>query len=275
MATIAAPLPDGERRPDLLSGTPRAGFIDRWIYVFMAAWFIAIVLTGFIPDSITKVAAVQSGARPPFPLPLHLHAVLMGSFLLLLLAQTSLVATGRGALHRRLGLVAMVLVPAMVIVGVILIPTMYYQTWDAAQKASGAALAQLQQRLLVRDNVMLLQIRNGLLFPLFIFIGLRARQVDGGLHKRMMILATAGPLEASFARMEWIPNTFPASPLAMDVYVLVLAVLPMFAWDVVRNRSVHRAYSVWLPIYVAASLVVNLAWDRPWWHTAARHIMGV
>src|SRR5438094_5053250 len=95
MATVAVPLFERTRPVDVLSGTPRAHAIDRWIYVFTAASFIAIVLAGFIPDSIGKVAAVQAGERPPFPLVLHFHAVLMGSFLLLLLAQTTLAATGR------------------------------------------------------------------------------------------------------------------------------------------------------------------------------------
>ena len=106
MATIAEPIvaANGACRT-ALSGTPRAHAIDRWIFVFMAAWFIAIVLAGFIPDSIMKVGMVQAGARPPFPIVLHMHAVLMGSFLLLLLAQTVLMATGRRALHMRLGIV--------------------------------------------------------------------------------------------------------------------------------------------------------------------------
>ena len=57
----------GNGRPDVLSGTPRAGFIDRWIYVFTAAFFIAITLTGFIPDSAMKIAMIKAGQRPPFP----------------------------------------------------------------------------------------------------------------------------------------------------------------------------------------------------------------
>ena len=73
----------------------------------MAAWFIAIVLAGFIPDSLQKIGLVQTGQRAPFPLVLHMHAVLMGSFLLLLLAQSWLMATGRSAQHMRLGLVGM------------------------------------------------------------------------------------------------------------------------------------------------------------------------
>jgi hypothetical protein len=100
MATLAETLGFKERRPDALSGTPRAHAIDRWIFVFMAAWFIAIVLAGFIPDSLMKIGMVKAGARPAFPLVLHMHAVLMGSFLLLLLGQSWLMATGRSGLTK-------------------------------------------------------------------------------------------------------------------------------------------------------------------------------
>ena len=37
MATIAETAAEEGRRPDLLSGTPRAHPLDRWIYVFTAA----------------------------------------------------------------------------------------------------------------------------------------------------------------------------------------------------------------------------------------------
>src|SRR5215218_10834915 len=135
MATVAGTPGLTEPTRDVLSGTPRAHAVDRWIFVFMAAWFIVIVLTGFIPDSMMKVGMVRAGARPPFPLVLHMHAVLMGSFLLLLLAQTSLMATGRSAQHMRFGMLAMVLAPALVIVGFVLAPTMYHMLWEGAQVA--------------------------------------------------------------------------------------------------------------------------------------------
>src|SRR3954451_13794559 len=128
MATVAAPLYEKRRPPDALSGTPRAHAIDRWIFVFMAAWFIAITLAGFVPDSIMKVGMVRAGARPPFPAVLHMHAVLMGSFLLMLLTQTWLMATGRRSLHMQLGVFGMMLAAALVAVGFVLAPTMYYET---------------------------------------------------------------------------------------------------------------------------------------------------
>lgn len=274
MGTTAGRLSEQEDRPDVLSGTPRAHVVDRWIYVFMAALFILIVLTGFVPDSLRRIAAVKAGQRPPFPLVAHVHAVLMGSFLLLLLAQTALVATGRSHLHQRLGQIAVLLAPALVVAGVILAPTNYHAAWHAAQSSSPGLRDAMAARLPGLDNILLGQIRIGILFSLFLAIGIRARGRDPAFHKRMMILATATTLTVAIDRIRWLPTTFPGSPLSSDLYTLI-ALAPLVAWDVFRNRSVHRAYCIWFPIYLAASVVVNLLWDTPWWHATARQIMHV
>ena len=165
MATVAGRLFEQEPRPDLLSGTPRANVIDRWIYVFTAASFIAIVLAGFIPDSLMKIEMVRTGQRPPFPIVLHMHAVLMGTFLLLLVTQTALAATDRLDVHRRLGVAGMVLAPLLVIVGSVLIPTNFHALWGAAQAAPpGEAKAGLLEAVSIWENIMLLQIWLGIGF---------------------------------------------------------------------------------------------------------------
>ncbi len=269
MATIAETASGTVRRPDLLSGTPRAHAIDRWIYVFTAASFIAIALAGFIPSALGKIAAVQAGQRPPFPLVMHVHAALMGSFLLLLLAQTWLVATGRQALHMRLGLASMVLAPAMVLAGFLLAATNYHSVWAAAQVRPG-----LQPVIGVLDNILLLQLRIGILFPLFLWIGLRARRHEPGLHKRMMILATAVALPAGIDRIPWLPTSMPASPVATELWLLV-AVSPLLLWDLVRNRYLHRAWWIWLGLMLPVAVLTNALWNSDWWHGTARAIMGV
>jgi hypothetical protein len=274
MATVADSFAFKKQYPDVLSGTPRAHAIDRWIFVFMAVWFIAIVLTGFIPDSLKKIGLVQTGQRPPFPIIMHMHAILMGSFLVLLLAQTWLMATGRTAYHMQLGILAFVLAPALVIVGFILAPTMYHQLWDALQAAPPGSRDKALAAVSRSENVKLIQLRAGLLFPLFLVIGLRARGANAGLHKRMMILATAVPLSAGIDRIPWLPSTMPVSPLSLDLGIAAV-VSPMFAWDVIRNRSVHKAYWIWLAAFVPASVLVNALWDTPWWHVTARQMMGV
>lgn len=274
MATIAEQPTGRPLLRDHLSGTPRAHPVDRWIYVFTAAFFIVIVLAGFIPSSLAKVAMVEAGERPPFPLVLHMHALLMGAFLLLLLVQTSLVATGRCAAHMRLGLVSFALVPAIVIVGFLLAAGNYKGIAGLAAAAPPEARQSLSELLLFLDNILLLQIRVGILFPILFTIGILARGRDSGLHKRMMILAPAMALAAGIDRITWLPTTLPESPISTDFYTL-LAVSPMLVWDVVRNRTVHRAYWIWLAFFLPVSALVMALWDTPWWHSAVPRVMGL
>ncbi len=255
------------------SDMPLVRVIDRWIYVIMAALFVTIVLVGFIPDSLGKIALVNAGQRPPFPPIMHVHAVLMGSFLLLLLTQTVLAATGRQQYHQRLGLVAFALVPAIVIAGFLLVPATYNGLIAGLKAAPPAGQAEIRQFIPIFDDIMLLQIRIGILFPLFLGIALGARKTDSGLHKRLMFLALAPALAAAIDRMTWLPTTLPQSPLGSDLYVL-LAIAPLFAWDLFRTRKVHKAYWIWLAGYVLVSAVVYVAWDTPWWHALAPRLVG-
>ncbi len=198
----------------------------------------------------------------------------MGSFLLLLLVQTVLVARGELRHHQRLGLASVVLVPALVVVGFILVPTIYHQVWNALQTAPAQAQAGIQELLRFLDNIMLVQIRIGIAFSLFVLIALMARKTDSGLHKRMMFLAIAPALPAAFDRITWLPHTLPESPLSPDLYIL-LALAPMFIWDLVRTRKVHKAYVIWLAFMVPSSILIHSLWDTDWWHATAPRLVGL
>ena len=275
MATVAQPaFEKAGRRPDVLSGTPRAHAVDRWIYVFTAASFIVICLAGFIPDSLMKIEMVKTGARPPFPLVLHAHAVLMGSFLLLLLSKTWMMATGRRELHMKLGVAGVVLGIALIVVGFLLVNTNYHMLWSATQSSDPAVSGSAQGGLQVWENIMLLQIRIGLLFALFLGIGVAARKTDSGLHKRMVILATAMALPAGIDRIPWLPHTMPVSPLSPDLYTL-LAVSPMLIWDVVRNGYLHKAWWIWFGVNIPFVIALHTLWDTPGWHAFVKQMMGV
>ena len=247
--------------------------IDRWIFVFMAALFFMTALAGFVPDSLMKLDQVAASKRPPFPMILHVHAVLMGAWLTLLLAQSTLMATGNRAHHMKLGVASMLLAPAIVISGFILVPTIYGQYWDAASVASGPELVGLERDLERKGNIALRQIQGGLLFSTFVILALRARLTDSGFHKRMMFLATVVPLPAAIARLTWLPSTAPASPLSLDLFTLVW-IAPMFLWDLYRQRRVHRAYLVWMALWGPTTIIVHLLWSSDWWLSKVPRIMG-
>lgn len=273
MATVLTASPS-ETRPDRLTGTPRAEGLDRWIFVVMAGWFISLALIGFIPDSFVKVAMVREGLRPPFPLVLHMHAVLMGSFLLFLFMQSWLVATGQCETHRRIGPVGGLLAGALVVVGFVLAPTMYHQVHGGLSVAPPQAHGAIRDLLARLDNILLLQIQAGTLFSLFVVLALRARSRDSGLHKRLMIFAPAMAMGAAFARMTWLPHSIPESPLSILAYQW-LALAPLFVWDVISNHRVHRAYLYLVGLYLPFNIVALLLWDTPWWHSIAHRLMGV
>lgn len=256
------------------SASPLALAIDRRIWLVQAVFMILVVLAGFVPDSVEEVGGILAGKRPPFPWVAHAHALSMGAFLLFLLAQATLMTTQRRALHMRLGPLALLLVPVMVAAGFALAVDNYRSWWDFVQNAAPEAREKLQQGVLRRDNILLVQLRAGLLFPLCIWIALRARKTDPGLHKRMMFLATAVPMPAAFARIDTLLTGQPPGPVLLSCYALA-AVAPMLLWDLARNRTLHKAYWIWLALFLPASAVVYVLWDTPWWHAAAQWLMGV
>ncbi|MBL4582625.1 MAG: hypothetical protein JKY29_12480 [Gammaproteobacteria bacterium] len=245
---------------------------DRWMFVFMAGLFLLIVLTGFIPSSIGKIAAVQSGERAPFLTVLHVHAFLMGTWILLLLTQASLVATKHGAIHQRLGMSSMVLMPAMVATGFLLVPANFGLVWGL--DPSNVPSEVIAQRKEIISNIALAQIRTGILFPIIVSLALYFRKKDLGTHKRLMILATVIPIPAALDRISWLPNTMPFNPIAPNLYVLLL-IFPLFAYDLLRHRTIPRAYMIWGAVWAPSAIVVYMLWGSSWWLSIAPKIMGV
>lgn len=269
MATQANSLESGAGAQEV--GTLTA-FIDRWIYVLMAAFLIVVVLVGFIPDSLLMIDAVAIGQRPPFPFALHVHAVLMGGWMLLLLTQTTLMATGRRQWHMQLGVAGMILAPALVIAGFVLVPTNIRSLLDFMEGAPPEAQAQLQGVLGFIHDIAIVQIRVGIVFSLLVFLALRARRRDAGMHKRLMILATIAPIPAALDRMTFLYHSFPESPWTIDFWPL-FCIAPMFLWDLYRQKRIHRAYWIFAAIQIPAAIITNLLWGSEWWHSVAPRIL--
>jgi hypothetical protein len=102
-------------------------------------------------------------------LALHAHAVTMGAWLLLFLAQAVLVSSGRVAVHRRLGLLSFALAPAVVLAMVVQTRSPWLEI-AALQPGvvDAAVLAGAKARL---ANVLFEQIRSVVLFSMFFWVG--------------------------------------------------------------------------------------------------------
>src|ERR1041385_8610276 len=84
-----------------------------WFFTGMAIAVAATVGAGFAPTYYLKPLF----ATPALPLSLHIHGALFTAWVLLFVAQTSLVAANRTDLHRRLGVAGAGLAVAMVVSG--------------------------------------------------------------------------------------------------------------------------------------------------------------
>lgn len=231
---------------------------------------MATAVLGFGPTSLALLATVEAGQRPPLPLILHVHAVCMATWLLLLLAQTSLVATGRTALHRKLGLAALVVAPAVVaaMIGITL------ETWHAVAVLGTSAGPEWMLVRAGASNILLEQIRSAVFFALFVGWALVVRRKDPETHKRMMILATLMPLGAAITRIEWLPTTMPGSYVSQYAYLL-LWLAPALVYDVVRRGAVHRSYVIGIGLVLPYAIVSQLLWGSAWWIATAPKLMGV
>lgn len=264
----------------LASITPRSparatALAEHRPFVWMAALFVAVALVGFLPSSIGKVGAVAAGQRPPFLPVLHVHALSMGAWLLLLLVQASLAASGRSHLHRRLGLGSLALVPVMVGSGFLLVPATFQWVWavvSAPPPGMPAAEAEFLRTLIT--NIPLAQLRSGILFVALVSVALLLRRRDPGTHRRLMILATANPLLAAVDRMAFLPSTLPSSALSLEIYG-VLLILPMLVWDLARQRTLPRAYVIWFAASVPLAVAMHGLWGTAWWASVVPGLMGV
>jgi hypothetical protein len=250
-----------------------ARLADRWIYVFMAGLFIATALAGFIPDSMAILTEVRAHARPPLPTVLHVHALLMGTWLLLLFAQALLVATGRRSLHRKIGAVALLLIP-FILVSMVSLVRLGFEDVATASATHSANPTEISGMRLFHSTLLLVQVRGVLFFGVFTAWALWVRNRDSQAHKRLMVLATLMPLAAASDRIDWLPSTLPASPDSSSLYMF-LWLLPVLLYDLLRRGRLHRAYVIGLLLNLPFLIASHYLAGSPWWVATAPRLVGV
>jgi hypothetical protein len=230
--------------------------VGRWIWFFAASLFVATALVGFFPRSLE----ILTGVRRNPPLVIHVHAATMAAWLGLLFFQTLLVALRRPELHRTLGLASFVIGPAMA--GSMIAATLF-RFGERVSLGENVAAA----------NVLLNQGRAIFYFVLFFTWAMWVRKQDSETHKRMIFLATVGPFTAAFARMTWLPNTWPENPLSSHLYMFGL-LLPAIAYDVYRQGRPHPAWLIGLALMLPWVVATQFLWNQPWWTATAARLMG-
>lgn len=190
-----------------------------WFYPGMAVVTLVTVFAGFAPTYY-----LRPSDAPALPLLTHVHGLVFSAWVLMLLAQVSLVAAHRRDLHRRLGVAGGALAMAMVVLGVAV--ALAQARREVAAGHADEALAFL-----------IIPLGGMVSFAALVACGLAYRSRTE-IHRRLMLLSTIAILPAAIGR---IPGF--QSPVAITVYFLaLLAAAPVH--DLLNGRRPHPV-SLW------------------------------
>ena len=234
-----------------MGGFPARHSYDRNIFLVLVGLVWVGILTGFGTSSYMHIA--EFGLD--YPWIVHVHAVTFVSWLVLFTVQTALVRADRASLHRKLGVYAVILAAAMMVIG----PATALMVHMARFAKDGAT-----------PEFLAVQFTDMIGFGTLTAAGLLLRH-DAHAHKRLMLLGLFYLSDAGFARFI---NPFVAQPIGEgfwgDMAALyfgsTLLMILLGIYDLVTRRRLHIAYVIGM-IWVfaleitARSLVYNETWS--------------
>jgi len=215
----------------------------RWFHVGMGLASVASLGLGF---GRSFYARAWSPLPPLAPLVIA-HGIAFTSWILLFVAQAALVAAGRTALHRRLGLAGVVLGVLMLGSGVPL------------------AIAAARRGALPGDPLAFLLVVFGDLVAFAVCLGIAIySRRHGETHKRWMLLAMLSLLPPAVSR--W-PIAVNRPSVIACVLLAFLAAAPVYDW--LSRRRLHPV-SVWggLALFASVPLRFAAAQTEAWHHVA-------
>ena len=208
----------------------------RRFYVGVA---IAVLITVFLGFSRSYFLKGYFGT-PELSLHVHIHGLVFTSWVLLFLAQTTLVATGRTDLHRKLGMGGAVLAALLLIVG----------TTTAVLRVKGGGSSPIPG--VPPLSFLAVPLFDMVVFAILISVGLVLRNRPD-THKRLMTLATIALMSAPIAR---IPGVLRAGPPGF-FGLTDLFIVAMLVYDLATRRKVHPA-TIWGGLVIVASQPLRL-----------------
>jgi hypothetical protein len=181
MQTVPWPVPGQASKRSLPHARPR-------FYAYIAVFMAVIVVTGFWPSYFGPL--LRGVVARPWVIQLH-GAVFVG-WMVLLLAQVTLVATGRTAAHRKLGTVGIAYGVMVLIMGLVV-----------SFAAPLLHLAAGEWPLDEAAGFLIIPLGDMALFGVFFGAAVLYRKKPE-IHKRLNLLATVALLFAAVSRMRFI-----------------------------------------------------------------------
>jgi hypothetical protein len=218
----------------------------RFDHVFFTGMALLMLATVFVGFAHTYYLAGLYRAPLPSRI-IHIHGAVFSCWILLLVAQTSLVSAGRVDVHRRLGVAGFLLGCLMVVLGVAA------ATDSLARDAPAGRDVQAFYIVPMTDI---------LVFGVALYFAFRTR-TDPAAHKRFIYIATTMLLTPAVARwpFAFVYRKGPVIALFVESFLLALV-----AYDLWSTRRINRA-TLWAGSFLIVVLQIRVLIGR----TAAWH----
>jgi FtsH-binding integral membrane protein len=225
---------------------------QRYDHIFFSTLAWLILLTVFAGFAQTYYLAGLVTAKLPSTI-IHVHAVVFSCWMLLLITQTSLAASGRIHIHRRLGIAGFVLASLMIVIG----------PWAAIDMLVRGGPVGRDPRAFFA-----IPLSTILIFAALVVSAFRARR-NPPVHKRLIILATVGLLPAAITR--WPMAVFHHNTMVSmwSSYVFALLVILYDLWSSHKIHRVTLAASAFLIVIGQAAFPIGRTGA---WHGFARWV---
>jgi hypothetical protein len=230
--------------------TRRSGFWAQYFYFFMSLLIAATVVYGF--SHTIDHNLIHPSPLPPFVL--YIHAIVFPAWVVFFILQSALVRSHNVRLHRRFGWFGVGLAVALVIVGAWTSISIVRFSIEQKDPFNSTAFTIVQ----------VLDIAN-FAAPFALAIYWRKKP---DFHRRLMLIASCGLLDAAFGRFPALPLVF--SPVGVDA-LICLGVLR----DLIVERRVHKVYFYALPILIICQIAAMQTFIHasPWWMSIANRIV--
>jgi hypothetical protein len=234
---LAVATPAGQlMATDVISHTSRR--FDNLFFPGMAVLVLGIVFLGF-----ARTYYLAGVFKAPLPnLLVHVHGAVFSSWILLLITQTSLVASNRVDVHRRLGLLGFGMALLMVILGLL---------------AATDSLARHFQAGTAAKVFYVNPVTDMLAYSTLIYCAFRER-FNPAAHKRLILIATITLLDAAFVRWPIPVAWWNLDVAQMCCYPLLLLLMVYDLWS---TGKVHRA-TLWASVFLILTQQVRIPIGR-------------
>jgi hypothetical protein len=218
--------------------SPDHGSAERRFFTGMAIAILATVIVGFTRSFFLR------RLFPEWPSPsetiFYVHGVAFTAWIVLLVAQASLVAGGRTELHRKIGPFSAVLAVAMIVLGTL-------GALTAARRPTGFVQIPVPPL-----QFLAIPIFDMILFATFVWLAIAQRR-NPQTHKRWMLLATVNLVTPAFARWPGVSDLGPLAVFGLtDLFIIALAI-----WDF-RSRGRLHPVTLWGGLLIIVSQPLRL-----------------